>query len=170
MTTALRARGPASLRARAALARSASRSMVASHGRSALTPIAAIADRPPSRSRPRSRRAVLRPADPDPVGARLPEIAAGLAIGALRTRRWTRYDGRMAGQQAPVATSSVSVNGETRSVPSGCSVKQLLGLLDLGDRRVAVAVNRDIVSRGSYESFKLSDGDRIEVLEAVGGG
>ena len=76
----------------------------------------------------------------------------------------------MALQEAPATRTFVSVNGETRGVPDGCSVRQLLALLDLGDRRVAVAVNRDIVPRSSYESFELSDGDRVEVLEAVGGG
>ncbi len=76
----------------------------------------------------------------------------------------------MALQEAPVTRTFVSVNGETRGVPDGCSLRQLLALLDLGGRRVAVAVNRAVVPRSSYESFELSDGDRIEVLEAVGGG
>ena len=37
-------------------------------------------------------------------------------------------------------------------------------------RRIAVAVNREVVPRSSFESQRIADGDRIEILEAVGGG
>jgi thiamine biosynthesis protein ThiS len=42
--------------------------------------------------------------------------------------------------------------------------------LSLGDRKVAVAVNRDVVPRSRYDEFELNSGDRVEILEAVGGG
>jgi sulfur carrier protein len=45
-----------------------------------------------------------------------------------------------------------------------------LALLELGNRRVAVAVNRNVVARSHYATTKLSDGDRVEILGAVGGG
>jgi thiamine biosynthesis protein ThiS len=65
---------------------------------------------------------------------------------------------------------SVTVNGEPQAAPRRCTVRQLLGTLDLDGRRVAVAVNRDVVPRSSFETHLLVDGDRIEILEAVGGG
>jgi sulfur carrier protein len=65
---------------------------------------------------------------------------------------------------------TVTVNGERQAVPGGCTVRQLLGLLDLDGRRIAVAVNRDVVPRSSFETQQLANGDRIEILEAVGGG
>jgi len=37
-------------------------------------------------------------------------------------------------------------------------------------RRVAVAINRGIVPRTRYGAIKIEEGDRIEILEAVGGG
>lgn len=64
----------------------------------------------------------------------------------------------------------VQVNGESRDVDSRCTVAGLLEKLDLAGKRVAVAVNRDVVLRSHYPETKLSDGDRIEILEAVGGG
>ena len=82
----------------------------------------------------------------------------------------------MAAQKAPACDNSdrsvlvVQVNGEARRVPPGCSLEQLLLLLEVSDRRVAVAVNRNIVARSHYASSKLSSGDRVEILEAVGGG
>ena len=46
----------------------------------------------------------------------------------------------------------------------------LLAQLELGQKRVAVAVNRDVVPRGAYAKLKIGSGDQIEILEAVGGG
>lgn len=65
---------------------------------------------------------------------------------------------------------SVLVNGEPRCVPAGATVGALLGLLGVGERRLAVAVNRSVVPRSRYDRVALAAGDRVEILEAVGGG
>ena len=71
----------------------------------------------------------------------------------------------------PIAsTMEILVNGESRKVPEGCTVGELLGLLDLGGRRVAVAVNREVVPRSRRDAVRLRPADRVEILEAVGGG
>jgi sulfur carrier protein len=62
------------------------------------------------------------------------------------------------------------VNGESRVVPVGCTVADLIELLGLTGRRVAVAINRDVVPRSAFGSRQLASGDRVEILEAVGGG
>jgi len=62
------------------------------------------------------------------------------------------------------------VNGEPRAVPPGCTVDGLVRRLELDRQRVAVAVNRDVVPRSDFSSRRLAAGDRIEILEAVGGG
>jgi sulfur carrier protein len=62
------------------------------------------------------------------------------------------------------------VNGESRVVPVGCTVADLIELLGLAGRRVAVAINRDVVPRSAFGSRQLASGDRVEILEAVGGG
>jgi len=64
----------------------------------------------------------------------------------------------------------VQVNGESRVIPPGCTVTGLVESLDLDHRRVAVAINRDVVPRSSFDAHVLTPGDRIEILEAVGGG
>ena len=68
----------------------------------------------------------------------------------------------------PVA--SVTVNDEPHEIPAHCTVEQLLELLDWRGRRLAVAINRAVVPRSTYASAKVNSGDRIEILEAVGGG
>jgi sulfur carrier protein len=68
------------------------------------------------------------------------------------------------------APLQILVNGNPRDVPSGTRVRELLDLLGVGGRRVAVAVNRSVVPRSAYDTHPLADGDRVEILEAVGGG
>ncbi len=65
---------------------------------------------------------------------------------------------------------SVLVNGEARSVPAGTTVGTLVALLGLRERRLAIAVNRAVVPRSTYDRVALAAGDRVEILEAVGGG
>lgn len=65
---------------------------------------------------------------------------------------------------------SVLVNGELQSVPDGATIEALLGQLGIAGRRLAVAVNRAVVPRSQYGRVALAAGDRIEILEAVGGG
>jgi sulfur carrier protein len=68
------------------------------------------------------------------------------------------------------AALELQVNGEPRSVRAGSSVEELVQSLGLGRRRVAVAVNRNVVPRSAYAAHALAMGDRVEILEAVGGG
>ena len=62
------------------------------------------------------------------------------------------------------------VNGEPRDVPAGCTVEQLIQSLELRRGRIAVAVNRDVIPRSRFSAHALAAGDRVEILEAVGGG
>ncbi len=68
------------------------------------------------------------------------------------------------------STIEVDVNGEAKRLAGTSTVAELLDGLDLGGKRVAVAVNRDVVVRSRYAEHRLAEGDRIEILEAVGGG
>lgn len=65
---------------------------------------------------------------------------------------------------------NIIVNGESQSLESDASLGQLLAMLGLDGKRIAVEVNRDIVPRSDYDSFKLSDNDTIEIVNAIGGG
>jgi sulfur carrier protein len=64
----------------------------------------------------------------------------------------------------------VVINGETRTVAQGTTVAALLVELGLGDRRVAVERNREVVPRAEHASTELSEGDRLELVTFVGGG
>ena len=70
---------------------------------------------------------------------------------------------------ADVASVSIVVNGEDRSVPAGSSVGSLVESMALPSARVAVELNRSIVPKGEW-SRPLADGDRLEIVAFVGGG
>ncbi len=60
----------------------------------------------------------------------------------------------------------LQVNGEDRDVVAGVSVADQLEEIGLAGRRLAVAVNRNVVPRSRYAARRLGDGDRVEILEA----
>jgi sulfur carrier protein len=64
----------------------------------------------------------------------------------------------------------IEVNGKQRVVSDGLTASELVELLDLGGRRIAVELNGEILPRSKHLDHNLSDGDRIEIVHAVGGG
>lgn len=64
----------------------------------------------------------------------------------------------------------IQVNGEAMTFDDGVTVADLIQRMALDGRRLAVEVNEDIVPRSEHPRFSLSDGDRVEVVHAIGGG
>ena len=64
----------------------------------------------------------------------------------------------------------IFVNAEAREVAEDISVAALIAQLDLQGRRIAVEVNEDIVPRSQHAHTVLRDGDRVEIVHAIGGG
>ena len=73
-------------------------------------------------------------------------------------------------QSQPSVSHSVFVNGAEHTVPAETTVRALVAELGLDGKRIAVAVNRNVVPRSSFDTHQLAAGDRVEILEAVGGG
>ena len=64
----------------------------------------------------------------------------------------------------------VFLNGETREVPPGLDLEQLLSHFSLPSQRVAVELNKTVVRRADWKSTQVNDSDTIEVIHFVGGG
>ncbi len=62
------------------------------------------------------------------------------------------------------------VNGEAAEMPEGATVAALLEQLGLPQKGVAVERNREIVPKSAYWETRLAEGDRIEIVQFVGGG
>jgi sulfur carrier protein len=64
----------------------------------------------------------------------------------------------------------VLVNGELRELSDDLTVAELVEELGFAGRRIAVEVNLEIVPRSSYQEHRLKEADRVEVVQAIGGG
>jgi sulfur carrier protein len=65
---------------------------------------------------------------------------------------------------------NVILNGEPVALPEGATVATAVAELDLPPRGIAVALDREVVPRGEWESTALAQGARLEVVHAVQGG
>jgi sulfur carrier protein len=68
------------------------------------------------------------------------------------------------------ALIKVTLNGAPREFPAPLTFAQLLQEMALAGGRLAVERNGEIVPRSRFGEARLADGDRIEVVMAVGGG
>jgi sulfur carrier protein len=64
----------------------------------------------------------------------------------------------------------VKLNGEPRELPDGSTIAEAVAELTAVPAGVAVAVNGDVIPRGSWAATLLRDGDQLEVVTAVQGG
>lgn len=65
---------------------------------------------------------------------------------------------------------TILLNGEPREVEHGVTLDALLQAANYAQRRIAVEVNREIVPKSRHAHQVLHDGDRIEIVQAMGGG
>jgi thiamine biosynthesis protein ThiS len=65
---------------------------------------------------------------------------------------------------------TLSINGESRQFPSAIKVTELIEALGYTGKRIALERNGEIVPRGTFATQQLFDGDKLEVVVAVGGG
>ncbi len=64
----------------------------------------------------------------------------------------------------------IYVNGQAHEVDEDFTAENLVVLLGLGEKRIAMEVNREIVPRSAYASHRLQPEDKIEIVHAIGGG
>lgn len=64
----------------------------------------------------------------------------------------------------------IQLNGEARELDRDCTILGLLVSEGLAGRRVAVEINGEIVPRGRHDTHVLQEGDRVEIVHALGGG
>jgi sulfur carrier protein len=65
---------------------------------------------------------------------------------------------------------AVTINGEPRQFDGPLDCAELLARLELTGKRVALERNGEIVPRSRHTAERIGDGDRLEIVVAVGGG
>ena len=64
----------------------------------------------------------------------------------------------------------VIVNGDSTDIRDGSTVAELLDSLQIGRERVAVEIGMEIVPKAHYDTHPILEGDKIEIVQFVGGG
>lgn len=65
---------------------------------------------------------------------------------------------------------NVTINGEARQFEQPLQFGELVQRLGLTGKRIAVERNGEIVPRSQFSVHSLADGDKLEIVVAVGGG
>jgi len=64
----------------------------------------------------------------------------------------------------------ITVNGESKSYVEGVTIADVVSESGLQGKRIAVELNKEIVPYDQYDAHPLNDGDRLEIVQAIGGG
>ena len=62
------------------------------------------------------------------------------------------------------------INGDTKDIEDNSSLQKIITDLEIEDKVMAAAVNMDIVKKDDWSNFRPKDGDKLELLQFVGGG
>lgn len=65
---------------------------------------------------------------------------------------------------------NIILNGQIKQIDDNTNISQLLKSLDLSNKRLAVEINQAIVPRSDFDSFTLNESDKVEIVQAIGGG
>ena len=68
------------------------------------------------------------------------------------------------------ASMEIILNGNLKAIPDNTTATQLVALLELQGKRLAIEINEEIVPRSTFDEIKLSQGDKVEIVRAIGGG
>ncbi len=64
----------------------------------------------------------------------------------------------------------IILNGESFQIASEWTAEKLIEQLGLGEKKLALEVNGEIIPRSIFPQHRMHSGDRVELIHAVGGG
>lgn len=64
----------------------------------------------------------------------------------------------------------LTFNGEATTCRDGATIADLLDLLQIDIRKIAIEHNRTVVPKNRFHDVMLRDGDNLEVVQFIGGG
>lgn len=64
----------------------------------------------------------------------------------------------------------IHINGQAQDVRDQLPLIELLAQLELAGKRIAVEINEELVPRSDHAEHLLNEGDRVEIVQAIGGG
>ncbi len=64
----------------------------------------------------------------------------------------------------------MTINAKEYDIPKDATISDILKMLDVEEKTMAVAVNMQIVKKEEWEKFRPKERDKIEILGFTGGG
>jgi len=64
----------------------------------------------------------------------------------------------------------IILNGKPHNIKEKTNIISLLETLSLSEKKVAIEINEEVVSRDNYTKKILSAKDRVEIVHFIGGG
>ena len=65
---------------------------------------------------------------------------------------------------------NIILNNESDEVHDGITIKELLDDKKIKTKYIAIEINKKIIPKSSYYKYELKEGDKIEIITAIGGG
>jgi len=65
---------------------------------------------------------------------------------------------------------NILLNGKNHELTDQANITRLLEAQGFAGKRVAVEINEEILPRSEYGRYRLQEGDRVEIVRAIGGG
>ena len=65
---------------------------------------------------------------------------------------------------------TIVLNGKDKQIDNHSNIEQLLKSLNLNNKRLAIEINQEIIPRSNFSSHTLNESDRVEIVQAIGGG
>ena len=64
----------------------------------------------------------------------------------------------------------IFLNGEIKEINGNFNLIELLDFFSLPNERIAIELNKEVVRKKDWQSIKLKEADKIEIVHFVGGG
>ena len=64
----------------------------------------------------------------------------------------------------------IFINGDLKKFPQEINIVSVLESLNISSNHIAIEINESLIFRSNWEETTLKEGDKIEIVKAIGGG
>ena len=64
----------------------------------------------------------------------------------------------------------IFINGDLKKFPQETNIVFVLESLNISSKHIAIEINENLVFRSNWQETNLKDGDKVEIVKAIGGG
>ena len=71
---------------------------------------------------------------------------------------------------SPQKKNNLFINGDLKKFPQEINIVFVLESLNISSKHIAIEINESLIFRSDWEKTNLKDGDKVEIVKAIGGG